>query len=76
VLIDSERSDVSPWTRKGLAFTRLPIEFLVSFDAPMACTTLVCFAVEEEVAENATWTPEKPIGPALDTTLILIKNEN
>ena len=42
----------------------------------MACAALVCLAIEEKVAEDARWAPEETVGPALDATLVLVKDKD
>jgi hypothetical protein len=42
----------------------------------VTCAALVSFAVEKKVAENARWAPEEAVCPALDATLVLVKDED
>lgn len=49
---------------------------LISPASPVAGATLVCFAIKEEIAENATGTPKVAICPALDAALVLIEDKD
>ena len=45
-------------------------------DASVAGAALVCLAVEEKVAEDAGGAPEETVCPALDATLVLVKDKD
>jgi len=42
----------------------------------MTCAALVGLAIKKKVAQDTTWTPKEAVGPALNTTLVLVKDED
>lgn len=50
--------------------------FPVSARTAMASASLLSLAIKQEVAEDATRTPEETICPALDAALVLIEDED
>ena len=59
-----------------LAVFPLLVVVLLRAGAPVPCPALFRFAVEEEIAQDAAWTPEEPVGPPLDATLVLVEDED
>lgn len=50
--------------------------FSVNAGSTMSSASLLCLAVEEEVAQDATGAPEETVRPALDAALVLVKDKD
>jgi hypothetical protein len=77
LLVDAGVAGIRLWSAEssvGLAAVKL--DWLDVLAIALVRALLVCFAIEEKVAEDPAWAPEETVGPALDATLVFVEHEH